>query len=65
MQLRRTQADQVVQMDVKDTDLASWLIAEAEKTGFREEDMRWLAGDAATVVVAGRYGSHFCALKQG
>lgn len=38
---------------IKDPDIASCLIAEAKKNGFKEKDKQWLDGDSIAVVVAG------------
>ena len=42
------------QTDTKERDIASWFIEDAKGNEDNNEHMRWLSGDTATVVVAGR-----------
>lgn len=42
------------QITVKEPDIASWFIEDAEKNKNNGQTRRWLSGDTATVVVAGR-----------
>ncbi|KAL9035951.1 MAG: hypothetical protein Q9180_004579 [Flavoplaca navasiana] len=40
--------------DIKERDIASWFIEDVKGSEDNSEHMRWLSGDTATVVVAGR-----------
>ncbi|PQE28382.1 Cytochrome P450 protein [Rutstroemia sp. NJR-2017a BBW] len=40
--------------EVKEKDIASWFIEDAEKNKDNDQHGMWLSGDTATVVVAGR-----------
>lgn len=40
---------------MEERDIASWFIEDAKSNGNNPDQQRWLSGDTATVVVAGRY----------
>lgn len=44
----------LIQTEVKERDIASWFIEDAGNNKGDKEHQRWLSGDTATVVVAGR-----------
>ena len=46
-----------LQTEVEERDIASWFIKDAENNKDNKEYQKWLSGDTATVVVAGRYSA--------
>ena len=39
-------------------DISSFFLEDADKNGHTDVTKRWLKGDTATVIVAGRYEAH-------
>lgn len=53
-----TRTDWTVQTRPEEKDIASFFLEEAEKEEYSPAMQKWLKGDTATVIVAGRYDTY-------